>query len=120
MSEVTRRAALRTAAWGVPVIAVAAATPLAAASTPEPTPTPASEIRFIGLAVTPKEVKVKIQNIGSGTAFNVKLFINDELYMQWPELVGHQPTEQIRIPRTGRITLVAWGDGTNTITEEIP
>jgi len=117
--SIERRTIIKSAAWGLPVIAAAVATPLASASRPSAEPT---GIRFIGVAATKREVKLKIQNIGSTSARNVALLVNGTLHKVWPELVGHQPTEQVRIPRTEgqSIVLLAQADGIESIMKEIP
>lgn len=72
MLDITRRRVIKGAAWSLPVIAAAIATPLAAAST---APTAGAELRFIGSNFTKKSLKFKVQNTGTTTARDVGALI---------------------------------------------
>lgn len=68
--NIKRRSVIKGAAWSIPVIAAAIATPLAAASTQS-----TAELRFIGSSFTKKSLKFKVQNTGSAVARDVSVLV---------------------------------------------
>lgn len=132
MTDNDRRAVVRAAAWALPVIAVAVATPLAAASTPVETK---NRIRFTNVTATVGKdsnaiyANTKIQVVDGPAAveqlmLTIAISRDGTTYSEtFPMVAGWDATRKVEhvfrdVPKGGPVTVTftAWALGVATIT----